>query len=301
MGLFDRLKASLGKVRETFTAKIDNVLRRRKIDEELYEELEDTLILADVGVPATEELLEKLKARVKAERVEEVEDLRRLLQEEILHLLGEPVPLLLPPSPPAVILLVGVNGTGKTTTAGKLAYFFRQQGKKVLLAAADTFRAAAIDQLEIWAEKSGSLFVRQKEGSDPAAVVFDALQAAKARGVDVVIADTAGRLHTKSHLMAELGKIVRVAAREVEGAPHEVLLVLDATTGQNALSQARLFKEVTGVTGIVLTKLDGTAKGGVVIAIRKELGLPVKFIGTGEKIEDLAPFDPAEFVKAIFD
>ncbi|MGO0122176.1 signal recognition particle-docking protein FtsY [Desulfothermobacter acidiphilus] len=300
MGFFNRLKESLGKVRESFTAKIDTVLKRRKIDEELYEELEDALILADVGVPATEELIKRLRARVKAERIEEAEDLRRLLQEEMLQLLGPPAPLLLPPTPPAVILLVGVNGTGKTTTAGKLAYFFQQQGKKVLLAAADTFRAAAIDQLEVWAERTGASLVRQKEGSDPAAVVFDALQAAKARGVDVVIADTAGRLHNKAHLMAELGKIARVAGRELEGAPHEVLLVLDATTGQNALSQARLFQEVTGLTGIVLTKLDGTAKGGVVVAIRKELGLPVKFIGTGERMEDLAPFNPSEFVAAIF-
>lgn len=303
MGLFGKLREKLTKVRETFVEKIENVIsRRREIDESLYEELEEALIQADVGVAAALEIVERVRARVKELRISDPEQLKPLFREEVLRLLGtETTPLVLPNEPPAVILMVGVNGTGKTTTTGKLAYYFREQGQKVILAAADTFRAAAIDQLEVWARRAGVEIIKQREGSDPAAVVYDALQAAKARRADVVLVDTAGRLHTKTNLMEELKKLRRVAAREVPGAPHEVLLVVDATTGQNAISQAKLFGEATGLTGIVLTKLDGTAKGGVVVAIKKELDVPVKFVGTGERIEDLMPFNPEEFVAAIFD
>ncbi|MEW6573272.1 MAG: signal recognition particle-docking protein FtsY [Bacillota bacterium] len=303
MGLFGKLREKLTKVRESFVEKIESVIsRRREIDEELYEELEDALIQADVGVAAALEIVARVKLRVKELRLSDPSELKPLFKQEVLRILGtETAPLLWPPSPPAVILMVGVNGTGKTTTIGKLAHYFRTQGNKVLLAAADTFRAAAIDQLEVWAGRAGVDIIKQREGSDPAAVVFDALQAAKARRADVVLIDTAGRLQTKTNLMEELKKLRRVSEREVHGAPHEVLLVVDATTGQNAISQAKLFGEATGVTGIVLTKLDGTAKGGVVVAIKKELDIPVKFVGTGERIEDVMPFNPEEFVTAIFD
>ncbi|MEW6771486.1 MAG: signal recognition particle-docking protein FtsY [Bacillota bacterium] len=303
MGLFGRLRESLTKARQNLVAKIENVIsRRREIDEGLYEELEDILILADTGVAATTEIMARVRARVKELRLDDAAQLKQLFKEEVLRILGtETAPLALPAEPPAVVLVVGVNGTGKTTTIGKLAWYFREQGKKVLLAAADTFRAAAIDQLEIWAGRAGADIIKQREGSDPAAVVYDALQAAKARRADVVLVDTAGRLHTKANLMEELKKLHRVAQRLIPGAPHEVLLVVDATTGQNAVNQAKLFGEATGVTGIVLTKLDGTAKGGVVVAIKKELGIPVKFVGTGEKIDDIMPFNPEEFVAAIFD
>ncbi|MEW6448021.1 MAG: signal recognition particle-docking protein FtsY [Bacillota bacterium] len=303
MGLFGRLRDKLTKVREGFIEKIESVIsRRREIDEDLYEELEEALIQADVGVAAALEIVARVKAWVKELRLSDPSGLKPLFREEVLRILGtETAPLLLPPGPPAVILMVGVNGTGKTTTIGKLAHYFAKQRAKVLLAAADTFRAAAIDQLEVWARRAGADIIKQREGSDPAAVVYDALQAAKARKADVVLVDTAGRLQTKTNLMEELKKLKRVSEREVPGAPHEVLLVVDATTGQNAISQARLFGEATGVTGIVLTKLDGTAKGGVVVAIKKELDIPVKFVGTGERIEDITPFNPAEFVAAIFD
>uniref|UniRef100_A0A7C2E480 Signal recognition particle receptor FtsY n=1 Tax=Ammonifex degensii TaxID=42838 RepID=A0A7C2E480_9THEO len=303
MGLFGKLRESLTKVRQNFAAKIENVLSRRcEINEELYEELEDILILADVGVAAAMEIITRVRSRVKELRLDDPAQLKPLFKEEILRFLGtETGSFVLPAASPAVILVVGVNGTGKTTTVGKLAWYFQEQGKKVLLAAADTFRAAAIDQLEIWARRAGAEIIKQREGSDPAAVVYDALQAAKARRADVVLVDTAGRLHTRTNLMEELKKLRRVAERVVPGAPHAVLLVVDATTGQNAVSQAKLFGEATGVTGVVLTKLDGTAKGGVVVAIKKELGIPVEFIGTGEKMEDIMPFNPQEFVAAIFD
>lgn len=303
MGFFGKLKNSLAKVRQTFAGTVENVIsRRREIDESLYEELEDALILADVGVMAAEEIISRVKAKVKELRLKDPTQLKPLFKDEVLRILGtETVPLFLPAEPPAVILMVGVNGTGKTTTIGKMAFYFRGQGKRVILAAADTFRAAAIDQLEVWAQRAGVDVIKQREGSDPAAVVYDALQAAKARKTDVVLVDTAGRLHTKTNLMEELKKIRRVAEREVPGAPHEVLLVVDATIGQNAINQAKLFGETTGITGIVLTKLDGTAKGGVVIALKKAFGIPVKFVGIGEGIEDLVPFNPTEFVAAIFD
>jgi fused signal recognition particle receptor len=303
MGFLGKLRSGLAKVRQSLTGAVENVISgRREIDESLYEELEDALILADVGVAAAQEIMSGVRARVKELRLKDPEQLKPLFKEEVVRIIGmETAPLFLPKEPPAVILMVGVNGTGKTTSIGKLACYFREQGKKVLLAAADTFRAAAIDQLEVWAKRAGVDVIKQREGSDPAAVVYDALQAAKARRVDIVLVDTAGRLHTKTNLMAELKKIRRVAEREVPGAPHEVLLVVDATTGQNAVNQAKLFNEAVGVTGLVLTKLDGTAKGGVVVAVKKAFEIPVKFVGIGEGVEDLIPFHPREFAAAIFD
>lgn len=303
MGFFGKLRESLTKVRQTLVEAVENVISgRRQIDEDLYEEIEDALILADVGVAAAQEIMTRVRSKVKELRIDDPSQLKPLFKEEVLRIVGtESVPVVLPSEPPAVIMMVGVNGTGKTTTIGKLACYWRGQGKKVLIAAADTFRAAAIDQLEVWAGRARVEIVKQREGSDPAAVVYDALQAAKARRSDIVLIDTAGRLHTKTNLMEELKKIRRVAEREVPGAPHEVLLVIDATTGQNAINQTKLFGEATGVTGIVLTKLDGTAKGGVVVAVRKTFDIPVKFVGLGEGIEDLVPFNPTEFVSAIFD
>lgn len=302
MGLFNRLKESLAKTRQSLVGKIESLITaRRVIDESLYEELEETLIEADVGVDTAVELIESLRQRVKEQRVKEPEQLKPLLQELIQETLGEQETSLNRGGPPMVILVVGVNGVGKTTTIGKLAHYYKSRGERVILAAGDTFRAAAIDQLEIWGQRVGVDVIKHKEGADPAAVAYDALQAARARKADVLICDTAGRLHTKINLMEELKKIGRVLSRELPGAPHEVLLVLDATTGQNAISQARLFGEATGVTGIVLTKLDGSAKGGVIIGIRQALDIPVKFIGIGESVDDLRPFDAREFVAALFD
>jgi len=301
VGFLSKLRDSLSKTRENFTGKIEEVFTgRKRIDEELYEELEEALISSDVGVATSVELVENLRREVKNRRISQPEELAPLLQELITDLLGQEEPLKLALQGPSVILIVGVNGVGKTTTIGKLAYQFRQEGKQVILAAGDTFRAAAIDQLEIWGKRAGIDVIKQREGADPAAVAFDAVQAAKSRGMDVVIVDTAGRLHNKVNLMEELRKVKRVIEREIPEAPHEVLLVLDATTGQNALQQAKLFKEVAGVTGIVLTKLDGTAKGGVVLGIRGEIRIPVKWIGIGEKIEDLRPFNPREFAAELF-
>lgn len=301
VSFFSRLKESLVKTRQGFIEKVSQLVTiHGKIDEELFEELEEILIQADVGVAATRRLVEEIRQSVKQKKISDAGDVKRLLRQKMAELLGEPVPLRLSSTPPTVILVVGVNGVGKTTTIGKLANRFRQQGKRVLLAAADTFRAAAIEQLEIWSERTGSDLVKHQAGSDPAAVVFDALQAARRRGSDVMIIDTAGRLHTKANLMEELRKIKRVIERELHGAPHEVLLVVDATTGQNALRQAELFKDTAGVTGIVLTKLDGTAKGGIVLAIKEELGIPVKLVGIGEKSDDLKDFDGNEFVAALF-
>ncbi|MEW6182756.1 MAG: signal recognition particle-docking protein FtsY [Bacillota bacterium] len=303
MGFLGKLREKLTKVRQTFVETVESVISgRRPIDEALYEELEDALILADVGVAAAQDIMTRVRSRVKELRLDDSSGLKPLFKEEVLRIVGnESTPVVLPSELPAVIMMVGVNGTGKTTTIGKLACYWRGQGKKVLIAAADTFRAAAIDQLEVWAQRAGVEIIKQREGSDPAAVVYDALQAAKARRSEIVLIDTAGRLHTKTNLMEELKKIRRVAEREVPGAPHEVLLVIDATTGQNAISQAKLFGETSGVTGIVLTKLDGTAKGGVVVAVRKAFDIPVKFVGVGEGVEDLVPFNAAEFVSAIFD
>ncbi|GAW91045.1 signal recognition particle-docking protein FtsY [Calderihabitans maritimus] len=302
MGLFSRLRDRLVKTRQGLVEKISELTRRtREIDEDFFEELEAILLGADVGVEATEELIDQLRAAVKEKKLHEPEQVQEILKEKMAILLGsEEQGLNIDQEPPNVVMVVGVNGVGKTTTIGKLAYQLKQQGRKVLLAAGDTFRAAAIDQLEVWAQRVGVEVIKHQEGADPAAVVYDALQAARARKTDVLIVDTAGRLHTKSNLMEELKKVRRIIEREHPGAPHEVLLVLDATTGQNALSQVKLFKEAVGVTGIVLTKLDGTAKGGVIIAISSQFNLPVKLIGIGEKLEDLRPFDPGEFVEALF-
>jgi fused signal recognition particle receptor len=301
MGIFSRLRDSLSKTRKDFVERIDSLVTGRKqIDEGLYEELEEILIQSDVGAETSFELVEGLRRLVKERRVSDPAELRALLKELIRDLLGQEPSPLADGGNPTVILVVGVNGVGKTTTIGKLAHNLKQDGKKVILAAGDTFRAAAIDQLEIWGNRAGADVIKHKEGSDPAAVVFDALQAARARKANAVVVDTAGRLHTKNNLMEELKKIGRVLARESTGAPHEVLLVLDATTGQNAVNQAKIFGQATGVTGIVLTKLDGTAKGGVVIGIKKALDIPVKFIGIGEGIEDLRPFNSGEFVDALF-
>ncbi len=304
LGLFARLKNGLAKTREGFALRIRSVLRRGKIDEELFEELEATLIQADMGMKTTGQLLEKLRARVKRDRLTEAEQLYGILEEELISLMKRPdEELELSPAPngPRVILMIGVNGVGKTTTIGKLAHLFSQGGKKVTVAASDTFRAAAIEQLEIWAERTHADIVKHKSGADPAAVAYDALSAAIARKTDFLVIDTAGRLHTKTNLMEELKKIKRVLGKLDPSAPHEVLMVLDATTGQNALSQARLFTEALGVTGIVLTKLDGTAKGGIVVAIHQEFGIPVKYVGVGESLDDLKPFRPEEFVKALFE
>ncbi len=272
-----------------------------KIDEEVFEELEAILIQADVGVKTTLQILEETRDRVKEEKIREPELLYDLIKDSIKDVLcREEHPALASGDSPTVILMVGVNGTGKTTTTGKLACLLGQGGKKVLVAAADTFRAAAVDQLGIWAERAGAGIIKHQDGSDPAAVVYDAAEAAVARGIDYLLVDTAGRLHTKVNLMEELKKIARVANKIVPGAPHETLLVLDATMGQNAISQARAFTEALGVTGIVLAKLDGTAKGGIVVAIQDELNLPVRYVGVGEALEDLRPFSPDEFVEALF-
>ena len=301
MGFFSKLKEGLTKTRQGFVAKIENLVSTsKKIDEDLYEELEELLIQADVGVNTAVELVEDLRKEVKARKLEDSQELKGVLQELIAGIIGKEEFSLNLNGHPAVIIVVGVNGVGKTTTIGKLAHNFKADGKKVLLAAGDTFRAAAIDQLEIWGNRVGCDVIKHKEGADPAAVVFDAVQAAKARNTDVLIVDTAGRLHTKVNLMEELKKVFRVITRELPDAPHEVLLVLDAATGQNAISQAKLFGQACGTTGIVLTKLDGTAKGGVVIGIKAELDIPVKYIGVGEQIDDLKEFNPQDFVEALF-
>ncbi len=301
--LLDRLKAGIQKTRSGFVDRLEDVLAGKKeIDADLLDELEYTLITADLGVRTVEDILENIRQRVDRKMTGDAGEIRNLIREQLLEVLrASETPIRIVADPPAVVMLVGVNGSGKTTTIGKLAHRFLGEGRKVLLCAADTFRAAAIEQLEIWAQRAGVEMIRQKTGADPSAVVFDSLQAAKARGVDYVIVDTAGRLHTKENLMAELEKMRRTCQRVVPGSPHEVWLVLDAITGQNGLEQARKFTESIGVTGIVLTKLDGTAKGGVVIAIARELNLPIRFIGVGEKIDDLLPFEPDKFVASLFD
>ncbi|GGG81037.1 signal recognition particle-docking protein FtsY [Paenibacillus radicis (ex Gao et al. 2016)] len=297
-------KEGLTKTRTAIVEKVEELItRRKKIDEEFYEELEEILIGADVGVNTVMQLIEDLRSEVKKRKIEDASDLQPVLSEKLVGLLkGESNPGLqmAKSGEITVILFVGVNGVGKTTTIGKLAHKFKSEGKSVLMAAGDTFRAGAIEQLEVWGQRVGVDVIKQSSGSDPAAVMFDAVQAAKQRGVDVLLCDTAGRLQNKSNLMEELNKIFRVIQRELPEAPHEVLLVLDATTGQNALSQAKLFGEKSGVTGLVLTKLDGTAKGGIVIAIRNELNLPVKLVGLGEKMTDLQEFDSEQFVHALF-
>jgi len=301
--LLERLKSGVQKTRAGLVSALEDVLQgQREIDRDLLDELEFTLISADIGVRTTDEILENIRQRVERHQLNDVAELRGLIREHLLEILqaSERLPARVT-EPPAVILVVGVNGSGKTTTIGKLAARFNQEKQSVLLCAADTFRAAAIEQLEIWGKRTNSEIVRQGPGSDPSAVLFDALNAARARKVDYVVVDTAGRLQTKENLMAELQKMSRTAKKVIPDAPHEVLLILDATTGQNGLEQARKFTETSGVTGIVLTKLDGTAKGGIVIAIARELNLPIRYVGVGEKAEDLLPFDPEKFIESIFE
>jgi len=299
----ERMKEAVSRTRENLAERIEDVVSLGKeIDRSTLDDLEATLIGADLGTTTTHEVLEKLREKADRKQIKDVNELKRLLKEELLAILTSTSsrPVTKVDGTPEVILVVGVNGTGKTTTIGKLAQVFRGQGKTVLMCAADTFRAAAIEQLEIWGQRTGTEVIKTKAGGDPSAVLFDALQSASARKTDYVIVDTAGRLHTKQNLMLELEKMKRTAQRIVPGAPHETLLVMDATTGQNGLQQARQFTQSSGVTGIVLTKLDGTAKGGVVVAISRELGLPVRYVGVGEKAGDLLPFDPKEFVESLF-
>ena len=300
---FQRLKRGLTKNREGWVQKLGTIFQNRKWDEESLESLEESLIAADVGVAATEQLMEILRRQSPGNSGDLAAEMSSRMQQAMVEMLtrsAKPGPVSFS-ARPWVILFLGVNGVGKTTTIGKIAAQFRDAGKKVLLVAGDTFRAAAIEQLEAWGQRVGVDVIKHRPGADPSAVVFDGVQAAKSRGVDVLLIDTAGRLHTKLHLIEELKKIRRVIAREQPDAPHETLLVLDATTGQNGLQQARVFKEATDISGIVLTKLDGTAKGGVIISIQEELGVPVRYIGVGEEVEDLQPFDPARFVQALFE
>ena len=300
MSFFEKIRDGLRKTRDAIFGRIDTMLKSfTKIDDELFEELEELLVMADVGVYTAERICDELRKRVKQEGITEPAKINGLLADVISEMLkgGQELKI---DTKPSVILVIGVNGVGKTTTIGKMAANFIRQGKKVTLAAADTFRAAAIDQLQIWADRSGADIVKQGEGADPAAVVFDSISSAKAKGSDIIIVDTAGRLHNKKNLMAELEKINRIINREVPDSDKEVLLVLDATTGQNAVNQTKEFKNAAGITGIVLTKLDGTAKGGVILAIKEELNVPVKYIGVGEQIDDLQPFNPDEFARALF-
>ena len=303
-GFFDRMKQAVTRTRENLSERIDEAVSfSTEIDRNTLDDLEATLIGADLGTKTTEQLLSRLREKADRKQIADAAELKRLLKAEVLNLLTRAnIPPIVPEEgDPEVILIVGVNGTGKTTSIGKISHFLRGQGKSVLLCAADTFRAAAIEQLEVWGDRTGTEVIKTKPGGDPAAVLFDALEAAKARKVDYIIVDTAGRLHTKSSLMTELEKMRRTAQRFITGAPHETLLVVDATTGQNGLQQAKLFTESAGVTGIVLTKLDGTAKGGIVVAIANELGVPVRYVGVGEKAGDLLPFDPLAFVDSLFD
>jgi fused signal recognition particle receptor len=299
----ERMKQAVTRTRESLNERIDDLASiGKEIDRDTLDELEATLIGADLGTATTTAVLETLRAKVDRKQIGDINELKRVLKDELLKILevADKRPVQKVNGEPEVILMVGVNGTGKTTSTGKLAYSLRAQGKSVLLAAADTFRAAAIEQLEIWGDRAGVEVIKNKPGGDPSAVLFDALQAAKARNIDYVIVDTAGRLHTKSNLMTELEKMRRTAQRFIATAPHETLLVMDATTGQNGLQQARLFTQSAGVTGILLSKLDGTAKGGVVVAISKELGLPVRYVGVGEKASDLLPFNSKDFVDSLF-
>ncbi|HUI55249.1 MAG TPA: signal recognition particle-docking protein FtsY [Bryobacteraceae bacterium] len=301
--LLEKLKSGVQKTRAGLVNALEDALQGKKeIDAGLLDELEFTLISADIGVRTTEEILERIRQRVERHQLNDAAELKGLIREHLLEILAasERVPARVE-EPPAVILVVGVNGSGKTTTIGKLAQRFKNEQRSVLLCAADTFRAAAIEQLEIWAQRTGIQMVRQSPGSDPSAVLFDAVQAARARKMDYVIVDTAGRLQTKEYLMLELQKMTRTARKVIADAPHEVLLVLDATTGQNGLEQARRFTETSGVTGIVLTKLDGTAKGGIVVAIARELNLPIRYVGVGEKVDDLLPFDSEKFIESLFE
>ncbi|MBK3333072.1 signal recognition particle-docking protein FtsY [Persephonella atlantica] len=299
--MLDRLKSGLQKTKRQFVDTFSSISFGRSIDEELFEDIEMILLKADVGVKATEEILDFLRKESKKRKLKEGEQLKELLKEKLLEILkGCESRLNLGEEKPAVILFLGINGSGKTTTVGKLAAQLKEEGKSVVLAAADTFRAAAIDQLEVWAERSGARIVKHTQGADPAAVVYDAVNSAKSRGDDVVLVDTAGRLHTKEHLIKELQKIIRTIKKLMPNQPVETLLVLDGTIGQNSINQAKIFKEAANVTGIVITKLDGTAKGGAIIPVCRELKIPVKFIGVGETVEDLQPFDAKAFVDALF-
>lgn len=301
MGLFQKIRDGLRKTKDNMVKGMQRVVNSfTKIDEELFEQLEETMIMSDMGVETSMQICDTLRKRIKERGITDPAQIMELIQEIIAEMMGEDVGLNLSTTP-SVILVIGVNGAGKTTTIGKLCHQYKQEGKRVLVAAADTFRAAAIDQLEVWTDRAGVEIIKHAEGSDPAAVVFDAVTAAKARHADVLICDTAGRLHNKKNLMLELEKINRIIDQQGEGCARETLLVLDATTGQNAVNQARLFQEVADITGIVLTKLDGTAKGGIVISIKNELNIPVKLIGVGEKIDDLQPFDTKSFVAALFE
>jgi fused signal recognition particle receptor len=300
---FDKLKSGLEKTRKLLLTSVDDIILGEKvIDQRLFEELEDALIMADVGPAFTYDLIEKMKEKVKRHELDRPELLKKVLQDTMKDILrGNDRPFVIPRDRLHTVMMVGVNGTGKTTTIGKMACQFKQQGHDVLVAAADTFRAAAIEQIEIWCRRADVPLIKQQIGADPAAVVYDAIQAAKAGKANVLIIDTAGRLHTKVNLMEELKKMKRIMEREVPGAPHEVLLVIDATTGQNAINQAKMFNEGIGVTGIVLTKLDGTSKGGIVIRIARELQIPIRYIGIGEQLEDLRPFHSDDFIEALFD
>lgn len=302
--LFKRLRQGLSKTRSSFTGRLDRlVLGKKEITEDLLDELEEILFISDIGVATTQELIDSVREKVARKELKNPETLKNALKNHIFSFLDVPPKEHPKPEPgePLVVLVVGVNGVGKTTTIGKTAHNFKSQGNNVMLVAADTFRAAAVEQLGIWGERTGADVIKQSTGADPSAVVFDAVTAAISRKTDVVLIDTAGRLHTKTNLMEELKKIARVTAKKLLGAPHEVWLVLDATTGQNAISQAEMFNEAIGITGIILTKLDGTAKGGIVVGISHQLGIPIKYIGIGEKIEDLRPFEPEDFVKAMFE
>ena len=300
MGFFEKIKQGLKKTKDSIGAMLSGIFFGRRVDEALMEELEEVLILADLGVECTERVMTELRARVRDKKIEASEDVRNELRDILKGILAESGGALKLDTKPSIILVIGVNGVGKTTTIGKLAGNLTASGKSVLLAAGDTFRAAAAEQLTIWAQRANASIVARGEGADPASVIFDAIQAGKARGTDVIICDTAGRLHNKSNLMNELAKIDRIINRELPDADKEVLLVIDATTGQNAIIQAKEFGEAADITGLVLNKLDGTAKGGIVLSIRRELGLPVKFIGIGEKIDDMQPFDAQEFITALF-
>ena len=301
MGFFDKIKEGLRKTKESMMKKVESVIHSfTKIDEDFLEELEETLIISDVGVQTAGEIIEALRKKIKETGVTDTGAVMGLLEEIIADMLREERPFTID-TKPSIVFVIGVNGAGKTTTIGKLSARYKAEGKKVLVAAADTFRAAAIDQLEVWTERSGVDIIKHKDGADPAAVVYDSIDAAMARGTDVLLIDTAGRLHNKKNLMAELHKMFRIVSQKAAGCDVEVLLVLDATTGQNAVSQAQLFKEAADITGIVLTKLDGTAKGGIVISLNNQLNLPVRFVGVGEKIDDLQPFVPEDFVRALFE
>ena len=301
MGFFDKLKAGLSKTKEKFADKIDELLHgAKKIDDELLEELEETLIVSDVGTKTTEKLIADLRKKIRKAEIETADDVKKFLSNQIREILiseeGEQIEV----KPPKVILMIGVNGAGKTTTIGKLSAYYKNLGKKVMLAAADTFRAGAVDQLEVWAERTGAEILKREEGTNPSSVALSAARAAVEKNFDILIVDTAGRLQNKNNLMEELKKINRIIGKGISGAPHEVLLVLDATTGQNALRQAEIFSKTAEVTGIVLTKLDGTAKGGMIIGIKEELNIPVKWIGVGEGLEDLRPFNAKDFADALF-